>query len=373
MSDRRRQIWRTTWRLAICSLLLLWIFHSIFVNEARQLVGPDAFRQLPRLEQWRQGWGVGPKELLHALTRVGLGHFVVSIGLVGLVLAAGVIRWRMTLSIQDIHLSWERAFEISAVAHFFNSFLLGSTGGDVMKAWYVTREAHQKKTEAIVTVAVDRLLGLWAMLLFGCVMMGFNLPLLLSQRWLRLISALVVLLMVMGSLVLGFAFWGGLTRHWAGARRWLHRIPKGESIAGILDSCRKFGQAPGFVLRALLLSMVLNFFCVLQFFVLNRGMNLGVSLLLLLAIVPTVICISALPITPGGLGLRENLFVQMLALVGIAPTAALSLSLLAYAGSLFWGLIGGIVYITVKDKHPLSKADWDDPSGGESQPSLPTK
>ena len=38
------------------------------------------------------------------------------------------------------------------------------------EAYYAARETHHKKTEAVVTVFVDRLIGLWAMLLFASLM-----------------------------------------------------------------------------------------------------------------------------------------------------------------------------------------------------------
>jgi hypothetical protein len=38
-------------------------------------------------------------------------------------------------------------------------------------------------------------------------------------------------------------------------------------------------------------------------------------------------------------------------------TTSLSLALLAYAGSLFWSLVGGAVYLTLKDKHHLAAAE----------------
>ena len=60
-----------------------------------------------------------------------------------------------------------------------------------------------------------------------------------------------------------------------------------------------------------------------------------------------------------GLGVRENMFVQLLAAqaIGVAATPALSLSLLAYAGSLFWSLVGGVVYLMFKHKHHLAEVD----------------
>ena len=105
--------------------------------------------------------------------------------------------------------------------------------------------------------------------------------------------------------------------------------------------------------------MLLNVLCVLQWMTVGRGLGLSIPPLTLFVTVPTVICIAALPITPSGLGVRENLFVHMLADPALA-TPALSLSLLAYAGSLAWSLVGGLVYLTLKEKHHLADTGGDD-------------
>ena len=349
--------WQKTWRIGLCALLLLWIVHSIFVNEARQKHGAESFAQLPRTEQWRQGWTVGPSQLARTLGTVRPFHFAVSFLLMGSTLALGVARWRLALRVQGLNLGWSRAVEISLVAHFFNSVLLGSNGGDVMKAWYAARETHHKKTEAVLSVVVDRMIGLWAMLLFACAMMLLNLRLMLDNERLRLLAIIIFAMMLAGSVVLGTAFWGGISRRWSGARAWLRRLPKGAWLENTLDSCRLFGRTPHFVSRSLSVSMLLNAACVAQFIVIAHGMNLSVSPALMFVAVPVVICISALPITPNGLGVRENLFVQMLAVIGVDPTSALSLSLLAYAGSLCWSLVGGVVYLALRQKHHLAEQE----------------
>ena len=356
-----RKIWNLAWRLGICLLLLLWIFHSIFVNEARIAARHQRlpWDELSRIEKWQLGWVQGPPQLWENITQVPSWAFFVSVLLVGLMLALGVVRWRMVLRVHGLALPFTRAAEISLVAHFFNSFFLGSTGGDLMKAYYAARETHHKKTEAVVTVFVDRLVGLWAMLLFAGIMMLLNLKLLASDRMLRL-PILVVLSMLLGCTVLVvLAFYGGVSRQWSGARNWLRRLPKGEWLEQSLEACREFGRQKFFVFRALAISMALNTVTVIQFWVLAKGLELRIPPEALFVIVPTVICIASLPITPSGLGVRENLFVIMLAAapIGVHATPALSLSLLAYAGTLVWSVIGGIVYLMFKERHHLKEEE----------------
>ena len=341
----------------MCLLLLLWIFHSIFLNEGRLWAQREGLRweQMSRGQQWHLAWSKGPQDLWHTLYLVHLGALLLSVFLVGLAMWLGVVRWRLVLEAQGLELSLARATRISLVAQFFNSFLLGSTGGDLIKAYYAARETHHRKTEAVTTVFVDRLVGLWAMLLFAGMMMLPNLPMLRQHRELAVPALFILAMLAALSLFLSLAFWGGVSKPFPRARHYLRRLPRGELLERSLDSCRQFGKEKGFLLKAIVLSLVLNIIWVLQISVLGGGLDLSIPFTALLVIVPVIFCISALPITPNGLGVRENLFVLMLAVIAVPRTPALSLSLLASAQGIFWSLIGGVVYMGLREKEHLSE------------------
>jgi uncharacterized protein (TIRG00374 family) len=359
-----KKAWNIAWRIGVCVLLLGWIFHAIFLNEAKVAAERNhlPWKELTRSQQWQQAWQNGPPELWQSVSHIEPSALIMSVLAVGLVLFVGVIRWRIVLEVQGLHLSWGRATEICAVAHFFNSFLLGSTGGDLMRAYYAARETHHKKTEAVVTVFVDRLVGLWAMLLFASIMMIPNVALISSHNSLRAVAAFVLAMTIACTVIVGLAFWGGVSKRWPGARARLRQLPKGAYLEKSLDSCREFGQHPAFVPKSLAISMLLNTLTVIQVWFLAKGMHLNISPVALMMIVPTVVLIAAMPITPSGLGVRENLFVLMLSAPSIAvpATSALSLSLLAFAGSLFWSLVGGIVYATLRERHHLKESELNE-------------
>jgi uncharacterized protein (TIRG00374 family) len=346
------------WRFVVCALLLLWIFHSIFLTEAQsawQRRGEN-WSQLSASEKRQTAWKVGPTELWKTLTLVKPGWLGLSVVCVGATLVTGVLRWRSVLAAAGLNLPFMRTIEISLVGHFFNSFLLGSTGGDLLKAYYAARETHHQKTEAVVTVFADRLIGLFSMLLFAITLILGHLDLVRQHRPLAGASLLIAGMLLACAGLIGLAFWGGLSNAWPKARAWLRSLPRGELLDRTLNACRVFGRDYRLLGSALGLSMVLNLVCVLQFLALASGLGLEVSPWRLFLVVPVVICIAALPITPSGLGLRENLFVVLLAhpLIGVPATAALSLSLLAFAGSLTWSLLGGVVYLTFRERHQLA-------------------
>jgi uncharacterized protein (TIRG00374 family) len=355
--SKLRKCWSVAWRVAVCLFLLLWIFNSIFMNEgklAAQNSGLD-WTGMSRSQQLSMAWSKGPQDLWNTLRFIHPVALLLSVLLFGVALLIGVVRWRMVLEAQGLHLSLGRATRISLVAQFFNSFLLGSTGGDLIKAYYAARETHHKKTEAVTTVFVDRLVGLWAMLLFASLMMAPNYAMLSASRDVG-VPALFILAMLCGlSVVLGVALWSGVSKSFPRAREKLRRLPKGEVLERALDSCRQFGKQKSFLLKTIAISLLVNVVWVAQIIVIGRGLNLAIPPMALFVIVPVVLCISALPITPNGLGVRENLFVIMLGVVRVPKTAALSLSLIASAQGLFWSLAGGLIYMGLREKEHLGE------------------
>ncbi len=346
---------RLTLKLAISLVLVAWILHGIFAGEAEQQTKDWA--SLTFAEQVRASWTIGPVGLWETISGVSIVWLLASFVFMGATIFIGVIRWRLVMAVQGLHLSLGRATGISLVAHFFNSFLLGSTGGDLLKAYFAAAETSHKKAEAVTTVVVDRLLGLFAMLLFVSLMALANWNIVMSQQ--RFIAVMLVVLgmLFVSGLVVVLSFLAGPTKPRLKFEAFLTRLPKGDVLVRCIEACHAFGEKPGFLPRVLGWSMLLSTACVLQIVALGFGLGLpmGEHFRVLLLIVPAIICISALPITPSGIGVRENLYVWLLSAtaIGIEAKAALSLSLLAFAGSLLWSLIGGAVYLAFRSRHSL--------------------
>ncbi len=354
-----RKTGRLAGRLLICAALLVWIFHVIFVQEGRLAVesqGTD-WDSLTRSEQFSAAWTQGPPAVWGAISAVAPGAYALSLLFMGATLLIGARRWQLALVEQGLNLPFPRALEITLIAHFFNSFLLGSTGGDLLKAYYAARETHHKKTEAVTTVFVDRLIGLFSMLLFAVALAAPNAALIRGHDLTGLVFLTVLGMFVACGILVYAAFWGRNSGEDSLFGRWLKRLPRGEYLERSLISCRIYGNRRSFLLKSLALSTLLNLCCALQFHTLAVGLELGVSFTLLLFLAPAIICISALPITPSGLGVREHLFVGALTATAVGAPAklALSLSLLAYSGWLAWSVIGGLVYVNLKEARHLDE------------------
>jgi uncharacterized membrane protein YbhN (UPF0104 family) len=86
-------------------------------------------------------------------------------------------------------------------------------------------------------------------------------------------------------------------------------------------------------------------FTIVQCYCIGRCFLINLGFLDYLTVVPIVISVSALPITPGGLGIREGAAVALFSAMGIASAQSLPLALLLYFISVGWSLLGGAIFI----------------------------
>ena len=76
---------------------------------------------------------------------------------------ANIVRWQILMRVQGMYMSWRRAIMLFFVGLFFNLFMPGYTGGDFARLYYLMREFPDKKKESILTVVMDRLIGMAAL------------------------------------------------------------------------------------------------------------------------------------------------------------------------------------------------------------------
>lgn len=351
-------------RLAVCCLLLIVIFHAIFCNEA-QLALADEGRtgDWDRMSSWQRrhyAWTQGPWMLIQTVRRLDPVRLTSAFALCGILIFLGGLRWREALRVQGLVLSLMEITRISFVAHFFNAFLLGSTGGDVWKAYAVARLTHHKKAEAALTVFVDRLVGILALLLFALLFAILNRDFFVRFRLYYGVGLAILGMLLVASVAVGIGLFTDLLGSSSRLGRLAIRFPWMEGPVRALAACRLFGRDIRFLVLSSLLSLLINLAIVGTFVSLAMGLGLHLPSLLLWFVVPAVVCLAALPITPSGLGVRENLFVYLLTVefpgMAVKPAEALTLSLLGYSMNLAWSALGGLIYLTVRKGIPVSDA-----------------
>ena len=343
-------------RLGVAAGLLALILHIIFCNEAQLHLAATgrSWDALGKWDQRRLAWSRGPVELWRTVQRLSPAHVALALASCGVPVVLGGLRWRRALQVQQLPIGVAEVLRVSFVAHFFNAFLLGSTGGDVVKAWCASRWTRERRAEAALSVLVDRLVGTLALLLFAVAMIPLawrapdGSPLFLNHRAYPAVAAVLAGMSAIALVLVLGAFYTDWLAPGRAASRALHRLPRGGSLARALAACRLFGRHPRYVAESVAYSLAINVAIVGTFLAIASGLGLEVPGRVLWFVVPAVVCVAALPITPSGLGVREHLMVSLLALPefpGVRHGEALALALLAYSANLAWSAVGGVVYL----------------------------
>jgi glycosyltransferase 2 family protein len=280
----------------------------------------------------------------------GLWWFLPGISALGLAILLQTWRWIILLRVQDITVSFFRALRIMLSGMFFNLFLLGSTGGDVIKIFFIMRETPDKKAGALLSVFIDRVVGVLALAAVSAVV--------ILARWEELMKSapmgvLTVAIILGGSLGFIFAAWLvdrlNLTSK---LPRWLPMHDKMVEAAAAFSQYAKSGGAVG---KAFLLSLPAHLLIFSTFYFAAKAFGAGLNLIGIFCVMPIVSTVTALPISLGGAGVREGLFITLLgALYQTPKEIAMSISISGFLMVVFWSLVGGLVYLLYRSSSPGS-------------------
>jgi len=199
-------------------------------------------------------------------------------------------------------------------------------------------------------VVMDRLCGSVSMILLGAFLMSSQFSWLSKSPVVAgLFQTIAVYLSVLtGVIVLSVILSArGIVERLPG--RWPGRKRLVE-LSGVYFECAV--QWPR-TLRALGISVVMLALYFLTYYCSSRAYSVDLSLGKFLALMPTVDIISGLPVSLGGVGVREGLFVFLLGNLAAVPgPLAVSISLCGYMMSALWALPGAFFWLVKREVRP---------------------
>jgi glycosyltransferase 2 family protein len=215
-----------------------------------------------------------------------------------------------------LSLSLVNSFQLNLVGFLFSTFLPGAAGGDIAKLVYATRENRGRRTEVATVLILDRVVGLFSLVLLPLLFAPFFLDLIHSVPALRRVLALD------GLLAVGMAAGSAMVMFYTPTRnlvsRALGRWPRVRTLAvRVVDALSVHGKDQMTLIYAFLLSLLANLALVvvtaLALFAVHPA-SFSTSLAL---VAPVGHLVNSLPLTPGGIGVGETAFNALFQLTGI--------------------------------------------------------
>jgi glycosyltransferase 2 family protein len=273
--------------------------------------------------------------LAAALSTVKLPLFLAAVGIALPTGFTGIQRWRTVAATFGESLPLSKAFVYAWIGQFINLGLPTVLGLDSVRAWKMHQQGLSLGLAARIVI-VDRLCSLVSLLLI----IAIGLPRLGDLEGSVIFKHAVVLAFALGSAGLtflsAFQFWG-------------HALPSLPLVRHLYQLSKDLNHTlfgDGALTLAILFWGTLNHLCrIATVLCVALALSLSLSPLDALTLVPSALLIAMVPITLGGWGVREAVFIQAFGLAGFAPSQSLALSILYGLVGLATGLLGGGVWL----------------------------
>jgi uncharacterized protein (TIRG00374 family) len=268
-------------------------------------------------------------------------YFLAAILLYFLVQALSAYRWYVLLAPLGLRLSFLKILPIYFLGMYSSLFLPSTIGGDVVKIYYLHKEARNL-TGATLTVFLDRDLGLAAMLVMAIIASAAA-----GTTFNGVLLAPVFGLIFIGFLAVNLALFYRPTYNLFHRLMSLLKMKRvDEKIERMFVSINAYRSMPGVIGRAALLSVVIQFGGV--FVNALAGFSVGLTtrngIVDYLVFIPAISLITMNPISVNGMGWREAAYIILFMSAGASRDQATILSLLWLAIVVVTSLPGGLVY-----------------------------
>ena len=289
-------------------------------------------------------WGM----LLYALGTVQHTQLLVGLSVGGLGIVISSYQWRSLLQAEHIRSDLAALVDLYLVGIAFSHFLPTGMGGDAVKALYVGRDSGNSagSTSAVI---MSRVTGF-----FGMLLLAVPVLLIWHDRFQPTVIIGFGLLSLLVGFMIGTAIICAILLPAFARNTFLRRIPLMPSL---LDKVTQVGKAlyvtirrPRFLSVATLFGLQFWVIGCLNYYCYATALGIHVPFYFYCIAIPFVSLVTFLPISINGFGVRESAFVFIFATLHVSNISALLLALLMDAQVLFFGIVGGCLYLKMGKK-----------------------
>lgn len=283
---------------------------------------------------------VDGKSLIAVIENADTGLLLLSAVIYFLVYVLCLFRWEMLLKGAKIRLSLKRVIISFAGGVFFNLFLPSTIGGDFVRS--IDLAAHTKRPrEVVATVLLDRLSGYVGLVIVALLALLFGWKL-IEDKSVLLSIAIITGILVVTLLVLFNRFL------YSKINQVLHSPTAGRVRAAIKNLHREihiFRHHKKIILNNLILSVLIQALFPVTFYIIALSLGIKIDITYFFVYLPIIGAITLLPISIGGLGLRDATTVFFFAKAGVSKDLAFAMSLINFSFILVYAAVGGLIYV----------------------------
>jgi glycosyltransferase 2 family protein len=280
------------------------------------------------------------RNLISILKELNLTFLLVALTLYLLGMMAEMLRWDVLLRAQDIRISKGFLTQSIFIGYFYSNILPTNIGGDIYRAYDLHENKDIPLDKNISVIVVERFTGMLSGTIY-LVISFFGVYKYLNQATIISLSILPL-----GGLLLFFiilkpkAF--KIDKLFKKIRFLTRFEPKYNSF---LQHFVSYKNKAGYLLVSLSLSFTAQLLFYTAFYFAAVYINLDLPFFAFFFLIPVILLISNVPVSIGGIGIRENSFVMLLKNFNVPENIGTLYALVSLFIIIFNALLGGIIYL----------------------------
>lgn len=280
---------------------------------------------------------------------------MVGLSLLLLNIVLGSERWRILIRSQQLSASPYSIFKLSLIGSFFNFAMPGGVGGDLIKAYYFTREHPGNKVTAVTSVLIDRVLGLFSMILMALIVMIYDLEHIWHTPTLKTLFWFIFILFICFAAGLALVF---SPKHSVRKNliKWISHLPLSEKFLKLYESMHLYGNDGFRIFLVIAISLLAQASSIA--FLYYAGTLAGfadIPAKTYFLVAPLGFMATAIPVSPAGVGVGQAAFYFLFNIYTGTPTEVGPTCITAMqVGTFLVSLLGAVFYLRRKDRTDVS-------------------
>jgi len=254
------------------------------------------------------------------------------------------LKWKLLLSTKSIKARYIELVRFYFIGMFFNSVMPSTIGGDMIRGYESSKE-YGNKSKVFSSIFMERFTGLIALISFAIV--GLFLEI---SKFCR--TGVILILFILIGATIGIAiliydkknikFFKCL---YLPILNLFERFDLKDKSEEFYDAVNDYKNHRSVISTSLLLSFIFQFISISYTYIMALSLNININFTYFFIFVPIITCITMIPVSIGGLGIREVSYVYLFTKVGMTISEAFTISIMRFFLALVVSLIGGLIYL----------------------------
>lgn len=251
-------------------------------------------------------------------------------------------RWKILLKVKGCEVSLLRILRIDLSSNFIGTFLPSSAGGDLIKAYSMSKHISNIR-ESASSILVDRIISTFALLLLGLVgtLMSQTLKININYNLFLLILIIPIIFLMILFLFLNETIAGKISFYFKAKKnnKFLNKVEK------LYMSLVDFKYHRIILIIIFILCLVVQSFRILSVYLYCLSLNINVPVIYFFIFIPIIYVLTLLPISINGIGVQEAAYVFFFSQINMEISTILAIPLVGYFALFITSIPGALIYV----------------------------